>query len=104
MTSNLGVTRTGHIVHLDDNGNRDFSPSTQRIVQMVLVAFLAVVAALAVVSVVAPAPWSPLGIAQETSTVEREEAPAPEAPSFDIPDGWGPAAPVAPAEPDSAAI
>lgn len=55
----------------------DWSPKTRAAVRLVLVAFLAVVATLAVVSVVHPTPWSPLGQAEEPAPASVE-APAGE--------------------------
>lgn len=98
----IAMTQRGQLIHLDANGERDFSPQTQAVIRMAAAIFITVLVTLALgllTGVVEPASWSPMG----QTNAPTQEAP-PSAPEFDIPPGWEPAVPAKPAPGPGVAI
>lgn len=99
----IAMTPQGQLIHLDANGERDFSPKTQAAIRMAAAIFLTVLATLALglmSGVVEPAPWSPMSQVHQEAPADQ----APPAPEFDIPPGWEPAVPAKPAPGPGVAI
>lgn len=67
MTDNptpIGVTHRGRIVWANENGERDFSPETQRLIRRLSLVFALVVTLLALgfaTGIIPAAPWAPAG-------------------------------------------
>lgn len=93
---NIGMTRKGKLIHLDDDGEREFSPRTVRIIRGASIAFLAVVATVAILlltGLMPPAPWSPMGQVEDpaptfdwTPPQPVEPSPLPSQPEGDVAD------------------
>lgn len=87
MTNLTGVSHTGRLVYTDTNGDREFSPRTQAAVRIAAAVFLAVVVTVALFSMVAPMPWSPLGQVVRQDTPPSQVVPSnpqPVLPNTDV--------------------